>query len=172
MRDPGYRPSDIGRIGDSPRATTSASRAGGLFRSSSGRQGVLAVDDPELVAGFTRRSASQASTHAASEERGQYDTGTRPPGMLENLAYGLIPSTSGRTGHRGHPQSDAGQDGRSRDRWDRQRLDKTGATTYAGCRYSNAARGCCYEWRERKNSRRSWTSRSEASWVAWWPPRS
>src|SRR4030095_969392 len=49
---------------------------------------------------WARRAASQPSTLAGSDERGQYDgTGARPPGRLEHLAYGLAPSTSGRTEH-------------------------------------------------------------------------
>jgi hypothetical protein len=37
-----------------------------------------------------RRPVSQVRTSTGSDERGQYDKGTRPPGGLEHLAYGLV----------------------------------------------------------------------------------
>jgi hypothetical protein len=53
---------------------------------------------------WARWQASQASTSAGSDKRGRYDNGTRPPGRRRHLAYGLVPSTSGRPEHHGHPQ--------------------------------------------------------------------
>jgi hypothetical protein len=51
---------------------------------------------------WARRRASQASTWAGSDERGPYDNGTRSPGRLQHLAYGLVPLTSEHTKH--HPR--------------------------------------------------------------------
>src|SRR6266545_8154774 len=40
---------------------------------------------------WARRLTSQVRTSTGSDERGQYDNGTRPPGRHENRAYGLVP---------------------------------------------------------------------------------
>ena len=57
---------------------------------------------------WARRAASQASTAAGSDERGQYDNGDQTSQAgFENPPMVWSPSTSGRTEHHGHPQSQA-----------------------------------------------------------------
>src|SRR6266511_3119807 len=73
---------------DSPSRMTAATAS---RRTSSDSGGVPPCPGRRAGCGWARRSASQARACAGSEERGQYDKGTRPPGRLENLAYGLVP---------------------------------------------------------------------------------
>ncbi len=56
---------------------------------------VVAGDDRDRRIRWARRRASQPSTWAGSDERGRYDTGTKPPGKLEHFPDDLVPSMSG-----------------------------------------------------------------------------
>jgi hypothetical protein len=73
---------------DSPSRSTAATAS---RRTSNDSGGVPPLPDGRGGIRWARRAASQASTCAGNEERGQYDKGTRPPGRLENLADGLVP---------------------------------------------------------------------------------
>jgi hypothetical protein len=73
---------------DSPSTSTAATAS---RRTSSDSGGVPPWPARRGGSRWARRPASQASTSAGSEEREQYDKGTRPPGRRENLAYGLVP---------------------------------------------------------------------------------
>src|SRR6266536_2329224 len=77
---------------DSPSRMTAATAS---KRTSSDSGGVPPCPGGRAGCRWARRSASQARACAGSEERGQYDKGTRPPGRLENLAYGLVPVNVG-----------------------------------------------------------------------------
>src|SRR6266536_61197 len=95
---------------DSPSRMTAATAS---KRTSSDSGGVPPCPGGRGGCRWARRSASQARACAGSEERGQYDKGTRPPGRLENLAYGLVPVNVGthrasRTPSVRHPLSTSG----------------------------------------------------------------
>jgi hypothetical protein len=86
---------------DSPSRMTAATAS---RRTSSDSGGVPPWPGGRGGCRWPRRSASQASTAAGSDERGQYAKGTRPPGRREHLAMVWSPSMSGRIGHHGHPE--------------------------------------------------------------------
>src|SRR5215216_3235678 len=65
---------------DSPSSSTAATAS---RRTSNASGGVPPWPGGRGGARWARRAASQASTCAGSEERGQYDKGTRPPGRRE-----------------------------------------------------------------------------------------
>jgi hypothetical protein len=72
-------------------------------RTSSHSGGVPPVPGGRDGSRWARRAASQASTSAGSDERGQHDTGSDLLAGVRHLAHGLVPSMSGRTKHHGHP---------------------------------------------------------------------
>ena len=71
-------------------------------RTTSGSGGVPPCPGGQGAVRWVRRLASQASTVAGSDERGQDANGTRPPGRREHPADGLVPSRSRRMEHHGH----------------------------------------------------------------------
>jgi hypothetical protein len=85
---------------DSPSSSTAATAS---KRTSNESGGVPPWPGGRDGSRWARRAASQASTSAGSDERGQYDNGTWPPGRVRTLPMVWSPSTSGRTEHHGHP---------------------------------------------------------------------
>src|SRR5215218_5183480 len=92
---------------DSPSSSTAATAS---RRISSGSGGVPPRPGGAGGARWARRAASQSSTVAGSDERGQYDdTGPDLLAGFETLPMVWSPSTSGHTEHHGHPYCGGGQ---------------------------------------------------------------
>jgi hypothetical protein len=83
---------DEGPVGlAEPESPSSSTAATASRRTSNESGGVPPVPGGRDGSRWARRAASQASASAGSDDRGPYDTGTRPPGRREKLAYGLVP---------------------------------------------------------------------------------
>jgi hypothetical protein len=89
---------------DSPSNSTAATAS---RRTSNDSGGVPPCPDGRGGTRWARRAASQASTAAGSDERGQCDNGDQTSQAgFENPPMVWSPSTSGRTEHPGHPHLD------------------------------------------------------------------